>query len=181
MTTSRCSLPTCDPPSSPPRLPTQRHHRPHDSQYTAIACTYDHRSTTNLFLFKFFFYIYFTLLPGFPYIFPISRKIQTLIVFSLSLSLSLSLSHASQTCITLLSRSFTRHCRMRYPTLSQDLIEKWFSQNFNDSILGREGSGALSINGIATYQPFDGMPKLKEALSKTLLILLLGKKRLWCF
>ncbi|GMP68121.1 hypothetical protein CsSME_00027842 [Camellia sinensis var. sinensis] len=61
--------------------------------------------------------------------------------------------------------------------LSQDLIEKWFSQNFNDSILGREGSGALSINGIATYQPFDGMPKLKEALSKTLLILLLGKKR----
>ncbi|THG20518.1 hypothetical protein TEA_027975 [Camellia sinensis var. sinensis] len=45
--------------------------------------------------------------------------------------------------------------------LSQDLIEKWFSQNFNDSILGREGSGA---NGIATYQPFNGMPELKEIM-----------------
>ncbi|CAL5404153.1 unnamed protein product [Camellia sinensis] len=32
----------------------------------------------------FIFYIYFILLPGFPYIFPISRRIQALIVFSLS-------------------------------------------------------------------------------------------------
>ncbi|CAL5349353.1 unnamed protein product [Camellia sinensis] len=30
------------------------------------------------------------------------------------------------------------------------------------SILGRGGSGGLSINGIATYQPFNGMPELKE-------------------
>ncbi|CAL5418396.1 unnamed protein product [Camellia sinensis] len=31
------------------------------------------------------------------------------------------------------------------------------------SILGRGGSGGLSINGIATYQPFNGMPALKES------------------
>ncbi|CAL5415918.1 unnamed protein product [Camellia sinensis] len=31
------------------------------------------------------------------------------------------------------------------------------------SILGRGGSGGLSINGIATYQPFNGMPELKES------------------
>ncbi|XP_028099776.1 uncharacterized protein LOC114299261 isoform X2 [Camellia sinensis] len=46
--------------------------------------------------------------------------------------------------------------------LSLDLIEKWFSQNFNDSILKRGGSKGLSISGIATYQLFDGIPKLNE-------------------
>ncbi|GMP69992.1 hypothetical protein CsSME_00029041 [Camellia sinensis var. sinensis] len=50
--------------------------------------------------------------------------------------------------------------------LSLDLIDKWFSQNFNDSILGGGGgSGSLGISGIATYQPFDGMPELKEAVA----------------
>ncbi|XP_028053715.1 uncharacterized protein LOC114258059 [Camellia sinensis] len=48
------------------------------------------------------------------------------------------------------------------------LVEnRWFSQNFNDSILrgGGEGgeSGGLSISGIVTYQPFHEMSELKEA------------------
>lgn len=43
--------------------------------------------------------------------------------------------------------------------LSLDLIEKWVSENLNDRMLG------LSISGIATYQPFDGMMELKVAMA----------------
>ncbi|XP_004234155.1 probable aminotransferase ACS12 [Solanum lycopersicum] len=45
--------------------------------------------------------------------------------------------------------------------LSLDLIEKWISSNVN---IGSGGDG-LNINGILTYQPFDGMAELKVAMS----------------
>ncbi|GLU20963.1 hypothetical protein SLE2022_371350 [Rubroshorea leprosula] len=45
-----------------------------------------------------------------------------------------------------------------------DLIEKCVSENLRDSIMGREG-GELSISGIATYQPLDGMTELKVAMA----------------
>ncbi|KAK3022186.1 hypothetical protein RJ639_047008 [Escallonia herrerae] len=46
-------------------------------------------------------------------------------------------------------------------TLSLDLIEEWLSKNLSNSILG----GGLSISGIATYQPFDGLLELKPAMA----------------
>ncbi|MBA0690002.1 hypothetical protein Goari_007701 [Gossypium aridum] len=45
-----------------------------------------------------------------------------------------------------------------------DLIEKWMSENLGHSITGRD-SGELNINGIATYQPFDGTMELKLAMA----------------
>lgn len=48
--------------------------------------------------------------------------------------------------------------------LSLDLIEKWMSENLTDTITGREG-GELSISGIATYQPFDGLIEFKVAVA----------------
>ncbi|XP_059629438.1 probable aminotransferase ACS12 [Cornus florida] len=47
--------------------------------------------------------------------------------------------------------------------LSLDLIEHWLSRNLNESILG--AGGGLSISGITTYQPFDGLKELKEAVA----------------
>ncbi|KAL8233045.1 hypothetical protein R6Q57_002823 [Mikania cordata] len=43
--------------------------------------------------------------------------------------------------------------------LTLDLIENWITEKLNDSILG------LSVSGIATYQPFDGMTELKVAMA----------------
>lgn len=48
--------------------------------------------------------------------------------------------------------------------LSLDLIEKWISSNLNSSMLGSVGDG-LNINGILTYQPFDGLAELKVAMA----------------
>ncbi|KAL3341973.1 hypothetical protein AABB24_026141 [Solanum stoloniferum] len=48
--------------------------------------------------------------------------------------------------------------------LSLDLIEKWISSNVNGSTLGNGGDG-LNINGILTYQPFDGLAELKVAMA----------------
>ncbi|KAF3648602.1 putative aminotransferase ACS10 [Capsicum annuum] len=48
--------------------------------------------------------------------------------------------------------------------LSLDLMEKWISSNLNVSTLGGVGDG-LNINGILTYQPFDGLTELKVALA----------------
>ncbi|KAM7491709.1 hypothetical protein LguiA_034630 [Lonicera macranthoides] len=45
--------------------------------------------------------------------------------------------------------------------LSLDLIEKWLSENLNDTI----GGGGLNISGIATYQPSDGLLDLKVAMA----------------
>ncbi|KAG2711151.1 hypothetical protein I3760_04G063700 [Carya illinoinensis] len=45
-----------------------------------------------------------------------------------------------------------------------DLIEKWFSENAKDSVIGSDG-GDLSISGIAAYQPFDGLMELKVAMA----------------
>ncbi|XP_037492284.1 probable aminotransferase ACS12 isoform X2 [Jatropha curcas] len=44
--------------------------------------------------------------------------------------------------------------------LCLDLIEKWLAENVTNSIVGRD-DGDLNINGIATYQPFDGLMELK--------------------
>ncbi|KAI3762413.1 hypothetical protein L1987_52843 [Smallanthus sonchifolius] len=44
--------------------------------------------------------------------------------------------------------------------LTLDLIENWIT---NDTILGARGG--LSVNGIAAYQPFDGMSELKVAMA----------------
>ncbi|KAK4363420.1 hypothetical protein RND71_018661 [Anisodus tanguticus] len=41
---------------------------------------------------------------------------------------------------------------------SKDLIEKWISSNLN-------GGDGLNINGILTYQPFDGLAELKVAMA----------------
>ncbi|CAH1445641.1 unnamed protein product [Lactuca virosa] len=46
--------------------------------------------------------------------------------------------------------------------LTLDLIENWITEKLNDSILGAEG---LSVSGIATYQPFDGIMELKVAMA----------------
>lgn len=47
--------------------------------------------------------------------------------------------------------------------LSLDLMEKWISSNLNVSTLGGVGDG-LNINGILTYQPFDGLTELKVVM-----------------
>ncbi|KAJ4951709.1 hypothetical protein NE237_028541 [Protea cynaroides] len=49
--------------------------------------------------------------------------------------------------------------------LSLDLIQDWLAENVKDSIVGAEGGGDLSICGIATYQPFDGLMELKVAVA----------------
>ncbi|XP_021725193.1 probable aminotransferase ACS12 [Chenopodium quinoa] len=46
--------------------------------------------------------------------------------------------------------------------LSLDLIEKWVAENWDGSMLN---GGELGINGIATYQPFDGLMDLKMAMA----------------
>ncbi|KAJ4843285.1 putative aminotransferase acs12, partial [Turnera subulata] len=48
--------------------------------------------------------------------------------------------------------------------LSLDLIERWMSENVADSIMAMEGED-LSINGIAAYQPHDGLMGLKVAMA----------------
>ncbi|MFS7929614.1 putative 1-aminocyclopropane-1-carboxylate synthase [Helianthus anomalus] len=45
--------------------------------------------------------------------------------------------------------------------LTLDLIENWITNNLNESILG----GGLSVSGIVTYQPHDGMTELKLAMA----------------
>ncbi|XP_028756458.1 probable aminotransferase ACS12 [Neltuma alba] len=47
--------------------------------------------------------------------------------------------------------------------LCLDLIEKWLSENMKKSLVGNDFT--LSVNGIATYQPFDGLEELKMAMS----------------
>ncbi|KAI4347455.1 hypothetical protein L6164_008268 [Bauhinia variegata] len=47
--------------------------------------------------------------------------------------------------------------------LSFDLIEKWISENLNQSLIGNDVT--LNINAIATYQPCDGLKECKEAVS----------------
>ncbi|XP_028797461.1 probable aminotransferase ACS12 [Neltuma alba] len=48
--------------------------------------------------------------------------------------------------------------------LCLDLIEKWLSANVKESLIGTDDVN-LSINGIAMYQPFDGLEEMKMALS----------------
>ncbi|KAF9668268.1 hypothetical protein SADUNF_Sadunf15G0111300 [Salix dunnii] len=48
--------------------------------------------------------------------------------------------------------------------LSFDLIEKWMVENVREAMVGRDGEH-LSINGIAAYQPSDGLMELKVALA----------------
>ncbi|WCJ36540.1 1-aminocyclopropane-1-carboxylate synthase [Euphorbia peplus] len=45
-----------------------------------------------------------------------------------------------------------------------DLIEKWMDENMGASMSGADGGG-LNLNGIATYQPFDGLMELKMAMA----------------
>lgn len=51
--------------------------------------------------------------------------------------------------------------------LSFDLVRDWLAENARDSIISgcRTGNGQLSISGIATYQPFDGLMDLKVAVA----------------
>ncbi|KAF7813298.1 putative aminotransferase ACS12 [Senna tora] len=48
--------------------------------------------------------------------------------------------------------------------LCLDLIGKWLSENLKKSLMGTDDV-TLSVNGIATYQPFDGLEELKVAIS----------------
>lgn len=48
--------------------------------------------------------------------------------------------------------------------LCLDLIGDWMARNCGESMMGGSDDG-LSINGIATYQPFDGLVELKMAFS----------------
>ncbi|KAK4283194.1 hypothetical protein QN277_000171 [Acacia crassicarpa] len=48
--------------------------------------------------------------------------------------------------------------------LCLDLIAKWVSENMKKSIVG-DDDFTLSVNGIATFQPFDGLQELKMAIS----------------
>lgn len=45
-----------------------------------------------------------------------------------------------------------------------DLIEKWMVENVREAMVGRDGEH-LSINGIAAYQPSDGLMELKVAVA----------------
>ncbi|XP_071919536.1 1-aminocyclopropane-1-carboxylate synthase 6-like isoform X1 [Coffea arabica] len=45
--------------------------------------------------------------------------------------------------------------------LSLDLVQEWLAENAKESILGQD----MSISGIATYQPFDGLMELKVAIA----------------
>ncbi|CDP09855.1 unnamed protein product [Coffea canephora] len=45
--------------------------------------------------------------------------------------------------------------------LSLDLVQEWLAENAKESILGQD----MSISGIATYQPFDGLMELKVAVA----------------
>ncbi|KAL3499461.1 hypothetical protein ACH5RR_038554 [Cinchona calisaya] len=45
--------------------------------------------------------------------------------------------------------------------LSLDLVQEWLEKNAKQSMLGQD----LSIRGIATYQPFDGLMELKVAVA----------------
>ncbi|CAL9160245.1 unnamed protein product [Musa hybrid cultivar] len=47
--------------------------------------------------------------------------------------------------------------------LSLDLIGDWLARNVTDTLLD-ERQGGLSISGLATYQPFDGLVELKMAV-----------------
>lgn len=50
--------------------------------------------------------------------------------------------------------------------LSLDLVRDWMVENARDAILGGGRSGGeLSIGGIASYQPFDGLMELKVAVA----------------
>ncbi|CAN0891603.1 Probable aminotransferase ACS12 [Linum grandiflorum] len=49
--------------------------------------------------------------------------------------------------------------------LCLDLIEKWMNENVRDALMGGGDGDELSINGIAAYQPFDGLLKLKVAMA----------------
>ncbi|KAF3448437.1 hypothetical protein FNV43_RR09150 [Rhamnella rubrinervis] len=50
--------------------------------------------------------------------------------------------------------------------LSLDLVRDWLVENARDAILGGGGScSELSISGIASYQPFDGLMELKMAVA----------------
>lgn len=53
--------------------------------------------------------------------------------------------------------------------MSLDLVRDWLAENARDSIIGGGGSGGgeLSISGIATYQPFDGLMELKVVTRMT--------------
>ncbi|XVF10727.1 hypothetical protein REPUB_Repub07fG0207500 [Reevesia pubescens] len=47
--------------------------------------------------------------------------------------------------------------------LSLDLVKDWLAENANEAILGN--GKELSISGIATYQPFDGLMEFKVAVA----------------
>ncbi|KAK1262018.1 putative aminotransferase ACS12 [Acorus gramineus] len=48
--------------------------------------------------------------------------------------------------------------------LCLDLVRDWLKENLSDSLLGGDGGG-LSINGLATYQPVDGLMDFKIAVA----------------
>ncbi|GLU05681.1 hypothetical protein SLE2022_227660 [Rubroshorea leprosula] len=48
--------------------------------------------------------------------------------------------------------------------LSLDLVNEWLVENAREAILA--GGGELSISGIATYQPFDGLMEFKVAVAE---------------
>ncbi|XP_058104686.1 1-aminocyclopropane-1-carboxylate synthase 6-like [Magnolia sinica] len=48
--------------------------------------------------------------------------------------------------------------------LSLDLVRDWFADHLKDSLIIESGSD-LSISGIATYQPFDGLMEMKMAMA----------------
>ncbi|RZC73172.1 hypothetical protein C5167_048651 [Papaver somniferum] len=47
--------------------------------------------------------------------------------------------------------------------LSLDLVKDWLTENAKELVMG--GNEELSISGIATYQPFDGLTELKVAVA----------------
>lgn len=49
--------------------------------------------------------------------------------------------------------------------MSLDLIGDWLARNVKDTLLD-ERQGGLSISGLATYQPFDGLVELKMAVAE---------------
>nr|XP_010909144.1 probable aminotransferase ACS12 [Elaeis guineensis]XP_010909146.1 probable aminotransferase ACS12 [Elaeis guineensis] len=49
--------------------------------------------------------------------------------------------------------------------LSLDLVRDWLESNLKESFPGDKETGGLSIRGLATYQPYDGLMDLKMAMA----------------
>lgn len=61
--------------------------------------------------------------------------------------------------------------------LSLDFVRDWLESNLKESFPGDKENGGLSIRGLATYQPYDGLTDLKMVSCKVSYISSFFKKK----